>query len=468
MSQIKIRKYFRFAVTGLPLLFVGCASVVPQGKSTASITPTSLVEDEVVIDFATQLGRPTYRAAGFIYGISEDGAQPEQKLQKDIKVQFIRAGGAQLGCPEGGFVNGQYARRWNSVKGYYARTKAIGAKFILLPHDLWGADAVCNVPRWPGDGGDWTEFTQFMGQVIDDAKVNRMTGPDVQWDIWNEPDLITPVQFWGRDQAQYLEMWKRAYRQIRAAIPEAVMVGPSTARQPSPDWSWFNTYLDYVKENQVIPNYISWHQLVPESDPQIAKQLLDQMLAERGISVQGYQVNEYGSNISEQQAGPSAWYLGRFERDGIDALRANWGMGGGLYEGMGDLVTSSNQPTASWWIYNKRYADMTGVQVAIKPGSRIDGVAAIDSEAKKAIILLGSREGLTGKVMVVLKNIPSLLQDGGKIRIRVERMPEGSESLEAPDVVFDQNVLVGPDYSLTLPVTWVGAFDAYTLTLTTE
>jgi glycosyl hydrolase family 39 (putative alpha-L-iduronidase) len=467
MAQIKIRKCFRFAVTSLPLLLVGCASLVPQGKSTTPITPTSFAEDEIGVDFAAQLGHPTYRASGFIYGISEDGTRPEQELQKDIKVQFIRAGGAQLGCPEGGFVNGRYTRRWNSVKSYYARTKAIGAKFILLPHDLWGADAVCNVPRWPGDGGDWAEFTQFMGQVIDDAKANGMTGPDVQWDIWNEPDLITPVQFWGRDQAQYLEMWKRAYQQIRAAIPEAIIVGPSTAGQPSPDWNWFTTYLDYVKTNQVVPNYISWHQLVPESDPHIAKQLLDQMLAERGISVQGYQVNEYGSNISEQQAGPSAWYLGRFERDGIDALRANWGMGGGLYEGMGDLVTGSNQPMASWWIY-KRYADMTGVRVAIKPGSRIDGVAVIDSEAKKAIIVLGSREGLTGKVLLTFENIPPVLQDRGKLRISVERMPEGSASLEAPNIVLDQHVSIRSVHSLVLPLTWLGAFDGYTLTLSAE
>ena len=64
-------------------------------------------EDQVTIDFARQLGSPTYRASGFIYGLSEDGSQPAQKLQSDIRVGFIRAGGAQLGCSEGGFVNGQ-------------------------------------------------------------------------------------------------------------------------------------------------------------------------------------------------------------------------------------------------------------------------------------------------------------------------------------------------------------------------
>jgi hypothetical protein len=423
-----------------------------------------LPADTVTIDLASQLDAPSYRASGFIYGLSEDGIQPPQHLQSDIKVRFIRAGGAQLDCPNGGYVNGQYTRRWSSVQGYYARTKAIGAKFVLLTHDLWGADAVCNVPRWPGDNGNWTEFTNFMTQVINDAKANGMTGSDVQWDIWNEPDLVTPVQFWGRDQTQYLETWKRAYQQIRAAIPSAVIVGPSTAGQPSPSWGWFATYLDYVKVNDVVPNYISWHQLIPDSDPQTSKNDLDGMLSSRGISVQGYQVNEYGSNTSEQQAGPSVWYLGRFERLGIDGLRANWGMGGGLYVGMGDLVTSANQTMASWWAY-KRYADMTGTRVGVTVGSKVDGVAATDSGAKKAIIVLGSRPGVTGAVAVNLNGIPSYLLNHNSMNVLVERMPAGSGYVSAPTVVSDQDMTVYNN-SLTLTVNWSTSADAYAITLT--
>jgi hypothetical protein len=454
MFTPKIRKYL-WLIPSVPALLTCCAQ---------SGGPVYTSADTITIDFATTYGTPTYRASGFIYGLSENGATPALNLQGDIKVKFIRAGGAQLDCPDGGYVNGKYARRWNSVKDYYARTKAIGGTFILLTHDLWGADAVCTVPRWPGDNGNWTEFTNFMTQVINDAKANGMTGPDVQWDIWNEPDLITPVQFWGRNQTQYLEMWKRAYQQIRAAIPNAVIVGPSTAGQPAPGWMWFNTYLDYVTANNVVPNYLSWHQLIPDSDPQTSKNNLDEMLSSRGISVQGYQVNEYGSNIIEQEAGPSAWYLGRFERLGIDALRANWGMGGGLYTGMGDLVTGSDQPMASWWTY-KRYADMTGTLVAVVVGSKVDGVAATDSEAKKSIIVLGNRASVTGAVTVQLNNIPTYLQSSGKTHVKVERMPEGTGAVSAPTVVSDQ-VMTVSNNSLTLIVNWSSARDAYAITLT--
>src|SRR5512137_1782878 len=99
---------------GLTLLLVGCASTIPS-------TPPPV--DEITVDFGKTSGSPTYRASGFIYGLSEDGTLPPVELQSEIKVKFIRAGGAQLGCPNGGYVNGDYARRWESVKGYYARAK---------------------------------------------------------------------------------------------------------------------------------------------------------------------------------------------------------------------------------------------------------------------------------------------------------------------------------------------------------
>jgi hypothetical protein len=438
---------------GLAFFLAGCSGSLPS-----VLTPA----DEITVDFGKKSGSPTYRASGFIYGLAEDGNLPAANLQSEIKVKFIRAGGAQLGCPNGGFVNGDYARRWESVKGYYARAKELGAPFILMPHDLWGADAVCPVPRWPGDNGDWSEFTSFLAQVIADVKSNGMAGPNVQWDIWNEPDLQVPVQFWGRGQEQYLEMWKRAYSQIREAIPDAVIVGPSSAGQPFEEWIWFTTYLDYVKANQVIPDYLSWHQLIPESDPQTSKDNLDTMLTVRGMKVKGYQVNEYGSNTTEQQAGPSIWYLAKFERNDIDALRANWGMGGGLYQGMGDLLTSADQPTSCWWAY-QRYARMSGNQVAVNPGKQIDGLASIDPEKQQAIILLGSRAGFSGQVEVKLKNLASNDFPEGKIQIKIEQLPDGSLPLAAPLIVSEASAKFSEN--LTIPLNWNSAFDGYVITI---
>ena len=290
-------------------------------------------DDTVTVDMGSLSGAPTYRASGFIYGISQDGSQPPNATLTDIKITHLRCGGAQIGCPNGGYVNGQYAARWNAVKAYYAKAKAIGATLLVLVHDIWGADGACNVPNYPGDSGDWTAYTTFINQLITDFKAAGMTGKDVRWELWNEPDYSG---FWKGTQAQWLEMWKRGYQQVRAALPDAVLEGPSTAGGVG---GWFTAFLDYVKTNNVVPDYIGWHEAGggdPVNDGKSAKSAL----SSRSINVANLDVSEYGSS-SDQTAGHSAWYLARFERAGVDGLRSNWGGGNGLYATMGGMVTSS-------------------------------------------------------------------------------------------------------------------------------
>ncbi len=455
----KIQKRQSYQVHRWLWLVVSILAALVFFARSGAVPDTYAQSATVTVDFATQLGTPTYRASGWIYGLSEDGSQPPQNFLSDINAQFVRAGGAQLDCPNGGWVNGQYTRRWNSVKAYYDKITAVGGTFVLLPHDLWGADAVCTVPRWPGDNNDWTEFDQFMAQIISDVQTNNMT--DIVWDIWNEPDLNS---FWGRSQSQYLEMWKRAYQQIRTAFPNAVISGPSSAGQPSTGSSWFNAYLDYIAQNNVVPNYISWHEL-NSLDPVNSRNNIDGMLSSRSISVQGFQINEYGGT-SEQGPGDSAWYIARLERSGMDGMRANWGMYGGLYDTMGELIVNSGgyKPLGTWWVY-KRYADMTGTRIGVTGSDTIDGVAATDSATNKAIIVLGSRN-TSGTVTVNVTNIPAYLISNGQIRVLVERMPEtNGKPVITPTLVQEQDLVVSNN-QVNVPIAWSNSADAYVLTLT--
>lgn len=80
-------------------------------------------------------------------------------------------------------------------------------------HDLWGADGgQGSSAPYPGDNGNWASWDQYLNQVISDMNANGMT-TNVIIDIWNEPDLGTV--FWGRTQAQYLQMWGRTYYRFR-------------------------------------------------------------------------------------------------------------------------------------------------------------------------------------------------------------------------------------------------------------
>jgi hypothetical protein len=406
---------------------------------------------------AAPCGAPTYRASGFIYGIAQDGSQPLDRTLSDLKVTHLRCGGAQIGCPNGGYVNGQYAARWNAVKAYYTKAKAAGATLLILAHDIWGADAVCRVPRWPGQGGDWTEYKSFMTQLISDVKANGMTGSDVRWELWNEPDYSG---FWGGTQAQWLEMWKRGYQQIRAAIPDAVIEGPSLA---SGVGGWFNSFLDYVKTNNVVPNYMGWHEAGGGGDPVNDAKNARSALSSRGMNAMGLDISEYGSG-SEQNPGHSAWFIARLERADTDGLRSNWGGGNGLYSTMAALVTSSWQPMSQYWVY-KRYADQTGLRCAVMAGSQVDAVAFQDADKTKSIILVGNRGGTTGSVNVVVRNIPEWLQSGGTVKVLLERMPTGAAAATAPTVVSNAMVTVTCD-SITVTIDWSNAQDGYTVTLT--
>jgi hypothetical protein len=406
---------------------------------------------------ASASGAPTYRASGFIYGVSQDGSQPSNAVLTDIKIKFLRAGGAQIGCPNGGYVNGQYDARWKSVKAYYAKAKAIGATFLLLVHDIWGADAVCKVPRWPGAGGDWTEYTTFLAQLIKDAEANGMTGTDVRWELWNEPDY---AGFWGGTQAQWLEMWKRGYQQIRAALPDAVIEGPSLA---SGTGGWFNAFLDYIKTNDVIPDYIGWHEAGGGGDPMSDASNARAALSKRGINVTNLNISEYGSG-TEQNPGHSAWFIARFERAGLDGLRSNWGGGTGLYSTMGGLVTSTWQPNGQWWIY-KRYAEQTGMRTNVTPGTQVDAVAYQDADAARSIVVVGNRGGTTGAVNVTVKNVPAWLQTAGATQILVERMPNGTAAISTPTVVSNAPTTVRCN-TLNVAIDWATATDGYVISMT--
>src|SRR5450759_3808483 len=179
----------------------------------------------VRVDLSREVGLPTQRASGILYGLTEDGANPPDALLTGMGFRYERAGGAQLDSP-GGWVAGLYERRWASTLAQYRRTVALGGEFIMLVHDLYGADGT-TIGRWPGAEGDFADFERFLDRLIEDVHAAGITP---HWDLWNEPDLDL---FWARSAEQFHQAWRVAYRKVKAAFPDATIVGPSTATEPS-------------------------------------------------------------------------------------------------------------------------------------------------------------------------------------------------------------------------------------------
>jgi hypothetical protein len=354
------------------------------------------------VDLSRELGPASRRAAGILYGLSEDGSNPPDEYLEGLGLRYVRAGGAQLDSP-GGWVSGRYERRWAATLAQYRRTVALGGTFIILVHDLYGADGSA-MENWPGDGGDWSDFGTFLDRLVDDVGNAHM---NPQWDLWNEPDIEL---FWDRAQEQFHEAWQVAVDKVRAAFPEATIVGPSTATEPSEDNAWWTAYLDFIAAYGVVPDIISWHEIggaAHEQDPVASRAAVEEMLSSRGLTAKGFQVNEYAEDW-QQHPGQSAWFIARLERAGIDGLRANWGSGQKLHDNLADLLTHTDHgyaPLGDWHTY-QWYGGQEGMVVATESAGPLDVFATkADGPAPEAKLLLGNHGGLTGEVAIVVKGL---------------------------------------------------------------
>ncbi len=436
------------------LLAIGAlvaTSVVAPG------VPAQAADEALSVDFSVASGSPAHRASGWIYGMTENAAGPADHFYQDVKYRYMRAGGAQLDSP-GGWVSGRYDRRWNSTRAQLLRTRSLGGEFILLPHDLWGADGY-PISRFPGDNGNWTDYDNFLTRLIDDV---RATGAPVQWDLWNEPNITL---FWNRPQAQYFELWRRTYQRVRAAFPAHLIVGPSCACVPSATNSWWNQYLDFVRANNVVPDIISWHSL--PGDPVANVAAANATLDARGIPhPRPYQINEYGAS-HEQSPGGGSWYIARLERAGADGLRANWASAGNLHNDLGNLLVRSSagqhQPKGEWWAY-RFYGSQTGQIASVTPSPSYDAFATRTPGTAK--VLVGGR-GTTGNIAVALRRLDSTsgIVQNNQVRVIAQRIPHNGGAVVQGPITIQDSVVTLSGNATTVNLPHPNAEDSFSITL---
>lgn len=132
----------------------------------------------------------------------------------DIGFKHGKGGGAQIGAVGSrGWVVGvnDYKGRFQSTLDNYKTCRAVGAEYHIYVHDLWGTDHTNRSSKWPGDGGDWADYTKFVQQLMADVAAN-MDPSHVTWDIWNEPDISV---FWVRGVQQWVDMYIKTHKLIR-------------------------------------------------------------------------------------------------------------------------------------------------------------------------------------------------------------------------------------------------------------
>jgi len=424
------------AVLLLTVMLVCCSSVHQAGSAppVADTSPGSsadLPPETVVVDLSSDEGPVTYRASGFLHGMSAE--QPPDQLVAPLKPKLFR----------------DWADGRAGVFATNRRVRRLGATQQLSVCDSWGDRyGFTRSQHWPGDGGDWREWENLVADLVTRTKGQ---GCVVEWDIWNEPDTDT---FWGRDRAQWLEAWRRGYLKIREFDPHAVIVGPSLA---SYDRQVLLDFLTYAKAHNVLPDVLSWHEFGWDEQNgarQIAEHTAEMraLMAERGINMERISLNEIIGPDCQLRPGPTVAFFAAVEAARVDsACHACWDEATGEISNCdnisldGLLTPTYKEPRATWWAY-KSYADMTGQLVAVTRSASVDGLAAFDGAIPSAVILLGRQGAGTTPVTLRIEHLPAALSPGssGKVRVRVEHLPDLEwRALPEPIVVSDGSMEAG-------------------------
>ncbi|KAF5584813.1 glycoside hydrolase family 39 [Fusarium pseudocircinatum] len=386
-------------------------------------------------------GKPEKLASGWIYGFPDnaDGTANTdipQKYIKDVGFNYNRAGGAQT--PYKGWARNEYEGRWKSSLSNYRTTRRNGGKFILLIHDLWGADSTQGKGfPYPGDGGNWKNWNAFLDQVFSDILKNKMTA-GLEIDIWNEPDLNL---FWDAPQTQYLNMWKRTYERIRKELPGVQITGPSTTTPPTVDSEWYNNYLKFIAKTNTIPDFYSWHLLATDRNLRESKAQFDTLRKKYKLPERPININEYASWDGEQNPAGAVFYISQFERHNAHGLRANWASQGQLHDFLANLLVKNSggdySPAGEWHVYQYYNQAMKGNRVATSPSDdELFEVYATRGGSAGTVKILAAIRPVAGKKTynLAITGLSAVKVKGSTVRVRTYRFdgPNVSTAVGAP------------------------------------
>lgn len=397
--------------------------------------------ETLTVDLAADRGPAKFRASGFLHGISL--YEPPDDLVAPLKPRLFRLSPTAIGLGD--------------LPGVYERVTRMGAKIHVGLSHAHGCSAG---GKCPGDDGNWEIWEKALDYILALAKQKRYTA--LEWDIWNEPNL---TEYWSRDHDRYLEMWRRTVLKLRAWDPRAVVVGPSICGY---DAAWLQSFLLWTRDKGVLPDVICWHEFGDPRDIPVHAAHMRRFLKENDIKIHRFSLNEIIGGSYLTRPGPTAWYLHSVEESGIEsAAHACWedekkgvfGCQDGLLDGV--LTYDSRQPRSTWWVY-RRYADITGRLLRVKPTASAAGIAGRDDLNEEVRVLIGrdaaARESL--RLRFVNLHRTSFLKPWGRIRVTVEHIPDsGWKRLIQPTVIMDEVRQADSD-ELAIAIPTIGPTDA--------
>jgi len=203
------------AVTASALFSAGAASLLTAGSS-----------GPVVLPYATMAAINTSNTTvGFadsdIIGMSQADIDRTLDEMQAMGVQNVR-----ILIPWNGIELADDFFYWNKVDALVnsAYERDMGILGVLNSTPAWATEPGQPAPASPP--ADTAEYAEFVGAVAD-----RYAGKVSAYEVWNEPNYY---KFWEPtpDAAAYTALLKVAYGAIKAADPNAVVVGGVIAAAP--------------------------------------------------------------------------------------------------------------------------------------------------------------------------------------------------------------------------------------------
>ncbi|MFD3838663.1 cellulosome protein [Streptomyces sp. NPDC058642] len=424
---------------------------VPAATGTAGAAD----REKLTIDLATDTGAFHGGASGSLYGVYGDGV-PSRNVLEGMHVRTVSTK-AQDGPQHPGA---------DALEVLPPFVDSGGEDVYIYMTDIYRGFPY----QWPGSDGparlsDFKEkITKQVRQVLtlDDAYQDH-----VVYVPFNEPEgnMFGTGEWsynkvsWLNDPQYYFAAWKEVYHLIKGLDPDARIAGPNT----SVLYDQVKGFLQYAKANDVVPDVMSWHELSSPAAVRTNVAKYRQMEKDVGVGPLPVNVNEYGHNFHLSVPGQVVQWVSAIEESKIDADLAYWNIDGNL----NDSAVEANKGNGQWWLFNA-YGQMSGhtVQVtAPHPNQQytLQGVATLDEGKRQSRALFG---GKSGDADVVFENIdPELF--GTTVHATVQEIPWTGQVGDSaqPLRLADQELAVGADGSVSLPMTGMNEMSAYQVIL---
>ncbi len=339
-------------------------------------------------DPAKSKGALFHGSTGFLYGVSEVGV-PSADLIRAIspKILVQKAADGQQHPSGDGY----------RLTSYLETCGAENIQIYLQDFYL----------QWPYESNGIEDYNTKVQQIVTKMVAGKTAAELEHYSfvIFNEPDQI----WYGGKLSQMCTDWLKIYKTIKNINPALKVAGPNFAGYNS---NSVRTFLEYCKNNNCLPEYITWHELQKDKLASF-KSHCDEVKGFVKTYYEGSSINPIlfvNETVNFDDVGnPGALvnWLSIFDEEDTYASLPYWG----LANSMNELAADSNKPNGGWWVY-KWYAQMTGNKMPLtleniggpSAHGRLYGLTSLDEDAKILYSLFG---GQAGKQTISIENIRS-------------------------------------------------------------